>query len=288
MTIKKDQLGDRMKERYEGASQTHLLRRVPVIIRIDGKAFHTFTRGFVRPFDDVLKSAMHATTKALCEQIQGCVFAYTQSDEITLVLTDYATIQTDAWFGYNVQKMTSIASSIATLAFNRAMKDAVDDFIDVHTIEKMDAEGFHLIIDSEEAEKLYSRYNTALQRGALFDARVFSMPKDEVCNCLIWRQQDATRNSIESVGQAYFSAKQLHGKSCNEIQDMLFTQKGINWNDYPTMFKRGSCCIKQHIEKEMEDPRNPGQIIQVTRRVWTIDTEIPIFTQNRAYIEDLI
>ena len=128
--------------------------------------------------------------------------------------------------------------------------------------------------------RLEDKYNKAL-----FDARVFSIPKDEVCNCLIWRQQDATRNSIEAVGQANFSHKELHGKSCNQIQDMLMTKKGINWNNYPIDCKRGACCYKVETEQEMSNPQNPDELITVMRRIWNIDREPPIFTQDRDYIE---
>lgn len=194
---------------------------MPVIIRIDGKAFHTFTRGFKKPFDDILVKTMQETMKYLCENIQGCVLGYTQSDEISLVLTDYAEITTDAWFGNNLQKMCSVSASMATMAFNKFFYS------------NMPAEGENS-----------TTYYKALEEGAMFDFRVFTIPKEEVCNYLIWRQQDATRNSIQSVGQADFSQKELHGKSCNNIQDMLMIQKGINWNDYSTTLKRGSCCIK--------------------------------------------
>ena len=111
MAKKNDSLGDRMKG-YEGVSRNFLTRRVPAIIRLDGKAFHTFTKGMEKPFGLVLTQAMQETMKHLCENIQGCVLGYTQSDEITLVLTDYATIQTDAWFGYNIQKMCSVSASM--------------------------------------------------------------------------------------------------------------------------------------------------------------------------------
>lgn len=126
MGNQRDSLGDRMK-RYEYVSRNYLTRRVPVIIRIDGKAFHTFTKGMRKPFDRVLMSAMQETMRFLCANIQGCVFGYTQSDEITLVLTDYASIRTDAWFGYNVQKMCSIAASMATLAFNKAFTEQAEN-----------------------------------------------------------------------------------------------------------------------------------------------------------------
>lgn len=286
MANKKDSLGDRMK-RYENVSRNYLTRRVPVIIRLDGKAFHTFTRGMKKPFDPVLTQAMQQTMKYLCENIQGCVLGYTQSDEITLVLTDYATIKTDAWFSYNIQKMTSIAASMATLAFNREFKKIAEErHIGVG------ARGYEVWgwqnpnrtppekTDWEQADVYFSKFDKAQ-----FDARVFSVPKEEVCNCLIWRQQDATRNSIEAVGQAHFSHSQLHKKTCNDIQDMLFTEKGINWNDFPTESKRGSCCIKQQSEEEIDDPRNPGHLITVRRKRWVIDREIPIFTQDRAYVE---
>lgn len=267
MANKKDDLGDRMKG-YEDISRSYLTRRVPVIIRLDGKSFHTFTRGMVKPFDAILTETMQHTMKFLCENIQGCVLGYTQSDEITLVLTDYATIKTDAWFGYNIQKMTSIAASMATLAFNRAFNNIVSE---QSKDENVDG----------DALNVYSRKRDQ----ALFDARVFSIPKEEVCSCLIWRQQDATRNSIEAVGRAYFSQKELCQKTCDEVQEMLWSKCGINWNDFPAVNKRGSCCVKQAMDMQMADPKDPSQTILVTRRKWVIDTEIPIFTQDRDYVE---
>ena len=116
--MKYDALGERMKK-YEYVTRTHLMTRTPVIIRIDGKAFHTFTRRFKKPFDEILVKSMQETMKYLCENIQGCILGYTQSDEITLVLVDYKELDTCAWFDYNIQKMCSIVSSMATLAFNQ-------------------------------------------------------------------------------------------------------------------------------------------------------------------------
>lgn len=275
MSVKKDSLGDRMK-RYESVSKNFLPRRIPAVIRIDGKAFHTFTKGMKKPFDRVLMGTMQQTMKYLCENIQGCVFGYTQSDEITLILTDYATIQTDAWFGYNVQKMTSIAASMATLAFNRFFIDEVQgrikEFSDDTNIPGSDWDYLMMLTD----RKFFK---------AQFDARAFTIPIDEVCNCLIWRQQDATRNSIESVGQANFSHKELHCKTCNDIQEMLWSQRNINWNDFPVDCKRGSCCYRQVRNISMRDPRNQEEVITVARREWVIDRDPPIFTQEREYIE---
>jgi len=272
----KDSLGDRMKG-YENISRNYLTRKIPVIIRVDGKAFHTFTKGLEKPFDKILMGTMQGTMKRLCEEIQGCVFGYTQSDEITLVLTDYATIQTDAWFGYNIQKMASIAASIATVEFNRLLSESLADALDEYN------EEWH----SPPGRWEYLMNYMDKQFKAMFDARVFSIPKEEVCNCLIWRQQDATRNSIESVGQANFSHSQLQNKTCNMIQDMLWKEKGINWNDFPDDCKRGAACYKVEHTTEMQDPRS-GEMITARRKQWKIDREIPIFTQNREFVEQFL
>lgn len=255
----KEELGNRMKEYYENISQTKLIRRTPVAIRIDGKAFHTFTRGFKKPFDEVLIRTMQETTKYLCENIQGCVLGYTQSDEITLILIDYQKLNTSAWFDYKVQKMCSVAASMATVAFNKFLK--------------REAYNYDRIIYTPIPESLYKVLNFYVEKaelGATFDARCFNIPEKEVANLIYWRQLDATRNSIQMVGQAYFSHKELQGKSCNEIQDMLFTQKGINWNDFQAYKKRGSCVVKKE-------------------QGWKIDKNIPIFkNEGREYINKLI
>lgn len=277
----KTTIGDRMKNNYENITRYYLTRRMPVIIRIDGKAFHTFTKGFKKPFDDVLVKTMQDTMKYLCENIQGCVLGYTQSDEISLVLTDYAELTTDAWFGNNLQKMCSVSASMATMAFNKFYRDNLDEW---------GFENFPSIYEGMQAKPVsptvmkQTRIYTHRYDSAMFDSRVFTIPKEEVCNYLIWRQQDATRNSILSVGIANFSQKELHCKSCNEIQDMLMLQKNINWNDYATTLKRGSCCIKTTIQDPDVDIKDGAY--PVTR--WVIDNEIPIFTQDRNYVEKLI
>lgn len=275
----KDALGDRMKK-YEYVSRTYLTPRTPAIIRIDGKAFHTFTRGFQKPFDGVLVKTMQETMKFLCENIQGCVLGYTQSDEITLVLVDYKKINSCAWFDYNIQKCASVAASMATMAFNKFFYKNIDDY--ANTEDVLASLYGDDRLSREKTRSYLSILQKALSKGAMFDARVFNIPKEEVTNCILWRQNDATRNSIEMVGHANFSQNQLHKKSCNEIQDMLMLQKGINWNDFPTTLKRGSCC-KRIVVSE------PDEAEFKTRSRWVIDNEIPIFKgDNRAYIDELI
>lgn len=267
-----DELGTRIKTFYEEVPKTRLVRRMPVAIRIDGKAFHTFTRGFQKPFDEILVKSMQDTMKYLCENIQGCVLGYTQSDEITLILVDYQNLNSCAWFDYEVQKVCSIASSMATMAFNKFFTKNVNYFEMAH-----------------EYDDTINEYCTTLvnaaEKGAMFDARCFNIPKEEVCNLIYWRQLDATRNSIQMVGQANFSHKELQNKSCNMIQEMLFAEKGINWNDYPTYLKRGSCCIKTTIQNPNVDIKDGAY----PKSIWMIDLDIPIFKgDDRQYIDKLI
>lgn len=256
---KKDSLGDRMKNNYENRAKTYLVRRMPVIIRLDGKAFHTFTKGFKKPYDDIFHNVMNATMQYLCENIQGCKLGYTQSDEITLLLTDYDTLTTDAWFDNNVQKICSVSASMATMVFNKFLGHEYED------LNCWVSECEHTYEDEKYMYSVYDKLGRAM-----FDSRCFNIPVEEVTNCFLWRQQDATRNAIQMLGQCNFSHRELHGKSCNDIQDMLMTQKGINFNDMPTEFKRGVCCR-----------RNPDG-------KWMIDKEIPIFSQNREYIESVL
>lgn len=283
-----DDLGKRMKEFYEKVPKTRLVRRMPVAIRLDGKAFHTFTRGFQKPFDDVLIAAMQDTMQYLCENIQGCVLGYHQSDEITLILVDYKNLNSSAWFDYEVQKMCSIAASMATMRFNKAFSARVHLWAKEHDIAPIAYlnEG-----KGEQLLKLYDTYINALTKGAMFDARVFNIPKEEVANLIYWRQLDATRNSIQMVGRANFSHKELQGKSCNDIQDMLITQKNINWNDFGTNKKRGSCCIKSTTTCTYASTDEAGNAATGAseRPHWCVDLEIPIFkAEGREYIESLI
>lgn len=280
--MNKDSLGDRMKSHYENIPKTHLTRREPVIIRIDGKAFHTFTRGFQRPFDNILIESMQETMKYLCENIQNVKFSYQQSDEISLLLTDYENINTAAWFDYQVQKMCSIAASMATLAFNKFFKHNALVKVTITDAYFRNKESYSG--DWEKDNSLKEPYFDAFAKGAMFDARCFSIPKEEVCNYFIWRQQDAVRNSIQMVAQANFSHKQLQNKSCDELQEMLCQEKNINWNDFETLKKRGSCCTKtgKHTVIDIQT----GE--QKERLIWEIDKEIPIFTQDRNYIERFV
>ena len=278
-------LAERMKLFYEYVARTKLMRRCPVAIRIDGKAFHTFTRKFDKPFDNILMESMQETMLYLCKNIQGCVLGYTQSDEITLILIDYQKLTSCAWFDYNLQKMCYISASMATLAFNRIFERKVREYV------YNNGENFE---KGSKEYKLCEAYKKAVKMGAMFDSRCFSIPKDEVTNLIYWRQIDASRNSIQMVGRAYFSHKELENKSSSEIQDMLMLKHGVNWNNFSIPQKRGSCAIK----KEYLMDKDGKEVIHVTdenisdlriKNKWIIDKNIPIFKgENRTYIDSLV
>lgn len=251
-----DALGTRMKEHYEFRTRTLLPRRTWTIVRLDGKAFHSYTRALKRPWDEKLATDMANTTKYLCEHVQGCRLGYTQSDEITLVLTDFATPQTQAWMDGNQQKIVSITASMATAMFNALRPGTA---------------GFPL---------------------AFFDSRAFTIPDPvEVRNMLIWRQFDATRNSVSMAAQAYFSHTELHQKNSSDMQEMLFHEKGINWNDYPEEFKRGVLVhqVTRRFQTTYTDKRTGEERTtpDVERRVWNIGPA-PVFTQDTATLPEVL
>lgn len=267
----KDNLGDRMKS-YENITRTYLPGRMPVIIRIDGKAFHTFTKGFKKPFDDILMRAMEETAAALCRDIEGVKVAYTQSDEISLLITNNDTWETQPWFGNNLQKMASVAASIATLAFNRAFW---------HEVNMLNND----YLNTEDNEHL-NAYCRAVEKGATFDARVFVLPADEVCNYFIWRQQDAIRNSIQSMGQAHFSHKELMNKNCENIKQML-VEKNLKWESIPVSCQRGICVVKKPTKVKTQINMEAMTYMEMTRNRWTVDDNIPLFWEDRKYIDCL-
>lgn len=274
-------LTKRMKG-YEERNRYYLQRRMPVILRLDMRAGHGFTKGFVRPFDEVFIKTMQETAKYLCENIQGCKLSYQQSDEITLVLVDYDKLNTDCFFDYRVDKLCSIAASMATMAFNRIFAEKVKEFI------YNDGENYE---NNSEEYRLCSVYKNAVIKGAMFDCRCFNIPKEEVTNLVYWRQLDASRNSIQMVGQANFSHKELQNKSCNNIQDMLMTREGINWNDLPIYQKRGSCCVRNKIIISTDGIKETALLRDTSKseNEWIIDTKIPIFkNEDREYIDRLV
>ena len=276
----KDDLGNRMKSYYEEVSKTKLVRRMPVIIRIDGKAFHTFTRGMLKPFDDILINTMQSTTKYLCEHIQGCKLGYTQSDEISLLITDYDTLETNAWFDYEVQKMSSIAASMATMAFNYYFEKYFDkEFGDNAVYDVVNETNRQNIVSknniTSETTAKEKQYITGFKHlfaenpnMATFDARCFNLPKEEVTNYFYWRQLDAARNSVNMVGQSHFSPKEMNGKSVLQVKAMLLDIKDP-WESYVTNKKLGSAVRKD-----------------VTTNKWQVDMNMPVLKDNgRDYVE---
>ena len=248
-------LDERMKK-YEYVTRHYLMCRTPVIVRIDGKAFHTFTKGMKKPFDHIFMESIQDTMKYLCENVQGCVLGYCQSDEISLLLIDYDTLETSAWFDNNLSKIISITSSLASVYFNQQFSLNLLDY----RIKAKQNNNRDIIYENN----LYSN----ISRLPIFDSRAFNLQKEEVNNYFVWRQQDAIKNAIQMIGRAYFTHKELENKSGQDIVDMLDNIK-VNYHSYTTSEKRGTCCIK-------------------TDKGWELDTEIPIFKDNKDYIEKLV
>lgn len=264
----KDSLGDRMKSYYEDRTRYYLPRRTYTIIRVDGKAFHTYTLGLERPFDMGLVEDMDTTAMYLCNNIQGAKFAFVQSDEISILLTDFDNINTAAWFDGNIQKMVSIASSLATSEFNKLRYIRQFNNLDVD-------------INECGETALYMTIGGLFEtKTAAFDARVFTIPsKPEVGNYFLWRQQDATRNSISSVAQSLYSHSELMNKNSDQQQEMIF-QKGVNWNDFDPKLKRGRFIDK--VEYDLETSEG------TTKRTKWVSIECPIFSQGWDFLYDKI
>jgi tRNA(His) guanylyltransferase len=258
----KDALGDRMKDYYEDRFRYKLLRRAYTIIRVDGKAFHTYTRKLRKPFDPDLMEDMDGAAAYLCKTVQGARFAFVQSDEISLLVTDFDSLTTSAWMDSNLQKIVSISASAVTAEFNRL---------------RLSRPTGYRVNEKTGAVEEFEMNSPTIKPLAMFDARAFQIPcMTEVENYFIWRQQDASKNSISMAAQSLCSHKELQGKNSKEMQELIH-QKGKNWNNMPVGFKRGRVIAKVDYE-------GPGG---GTRSKWT-SVEPPIFSKDRSFLADLI
>jgi len=264
-----DQLGDRMKSQYEDRTRFLLPRRTYTILRLDGKAFHTYTRGLEKPFDSALFEDIDAAIIAMLSELQGAVFAYTQSDEISVLLTDFAKPSTSAWFDGNLQKMVSVAASIMTAEFNRNRY--------ARWIWDKDDKAMTMVTKGEGKKWKFIESCPS----AYFDCRGFTIPdRVEVMNYFRWRQQDCVRNSVSMVAQANYSHKELHGKSQSDMHEMLH-QKGINWaTDFTDSQKNGRLIVKEIFEVQVQD-----SVVQRTR--W-VSKDAWVFTKDNGKLLEMI
>lgn len=292
----KDSLGDRMKD-YEDCFRTKITKRSFVMIRIDGKAFHTYTRGLNRPFDEDLISDMNETAKYIVENIQGAKMGFVQSDEISIMFNNRDEIDSELWFDGNIQKIVSVAASMATSKFNRlrakrSLSNALKNYV--------------YGAGQDDPQLINFDFTVSLQdmKFAEFDCRLFILPDvDEVINYFIWRQQDCVRNSISSVAQSMYSHKQLMGKSTDKMQEMIF-QKGTNWNDYADGLKRGRmiCRVltyqkstKENYDKSQNkdkwvwtaDDSLEGGSFSIKRKVWMIEDSFT-FSKQQEIFKDIL
>lgn len=263
----KDAISIRMKKFYEERSRTYLTRRTYTIIRLDGKSFSNWTKvnKLKKPFDDGFIEDMDSTAIYLCQNIQGAKLAFVQSDEITIVLTDFDTLTTDAWFDGEVQKMTSISASIATSKFNQ----------------------LRLARKCSESDNTLTLEDVNNYKIAQFDSRVFTIPNRlEVKNCLQWRQQDTVRNSISSLAQSLYSHSELNNKNQSDMQEMCF-QKGVNWNDLPLKQKNGRLIVRQGVTMISDEGIRGIQPVEYTRNKW-VSLGAPTFTKDTTLFDEFI
>lgn len=262
-------LSDRMKE-YEQNTQYSLIKKLPVIIRIDGRAFSKFTKGLDKPFDKDLSDIFKYVCFKLKEQIDNVKFIYSQSDEISILLTDWDTTKEkdggriDTWYNYRLQKMISVASSVTTCIFNQKVDEVASMYWRLYSQRD---------IDSEEQDLYLNKYKVwkAKRYGAIFDARVFNLPLDEVTNYFIYRQNDAIRNAKMSFARKYFSNSQLQGVSCIDALEKVKKEYNVDFYDMPLIQQRGFTIDRKETEDGDFKPN--------------VDENIPVFKDNRDYIE---
>jgi tRNA(His) guanylyltransferase len=221
-----------MKQDYEDALRLVLPRRAYVVIRIDGRGFHTFTKDLERPYSRKLADALDQAAIALCREMIGCRFAYGQSDEFSFLLTDFEKENAALWFDGNVQKIVSVSASLFTAYFNRAYPS---------------------------------------DRIAAFDSRVLLISRrEEAQKYFLWRQLDASANSLNMLASAHYSHSELVGKSNVEKHEMLHA-KGVNWAKQSPDFKRGRV-VRRNADGDG----------------WKTDLAIPVFNRDTEYLEKLI
>ena len=253
-----------MKGQYEDRSRFFLPRRTYTILRVDGRAFHTWTKGLTKPYDTKFMSCMDAAAIALCKEIAGARFAYVQSDEISVLATDFADEGSQSWFDGNLQKWVSVAASIATMSFNRIVA--------------------HFSKTASCSDSMKEAPWFGKTPDAVFDARAFTIPDYiEVENYFIWRQQDAARNSVTQLASAYASHKKLQGKSTPERHEIIH-EAGDNWAKHPVRFKHGGV-IRKHTPVLSDE----ALALSIARRgEWALDESTPTFTRNRDYLRNMI
>lgn len=264
-----DTLGDRMKK-HEAVTQQTLPRRTYTILRVDGRSFHTWTKGLVRPYDEDFMDCMDGAAVALCECISGSQFAFVQSDEISLLAVDFLDIKSQAWFDGNVQKWCSVSAGIAGSAFNHRVSEFRGKIEDLRGVSPLEAAKHKL--------------GATKKPNAMFDARVFPITDFiEVENYFIWRQKDAVRNSVTMLAQAYASHKQLQNKSVPQRHEIIHAA-GDNWVNHPVGFKHGRVVVKH--ESVVADYSAIAGKPRYSN--WAADLQTPVFTKDRDYLRKLI
>ena len=274
-------LSDRMKE-YENQTQTKLIKKLPVIIRIDGRGFSKFTRGFDKPFDVDLSNIFQNVALSLRKSIDNVKFIYSQSDEISLLLTDWDHSKEedggriDTWYDYRIQKIVSVISSEATALFNKALYEKIKEYDAYWVLASFNDLQNNKSKSESTAEKTSAKQKLLEKKlfKAMFDARVFNLPLDEVTNYFIYRQQDALRNSISGFARKYYSTKQLQGVNNTTKIEMVRDEYSVDFYEDIEQIQKVGFAIVTNLKAG-----------DTGKDKFEIDKNIPLFKENRDYIE---
>lgn len=277
--MNKEMLTKTMRE-YESAESVYLRPDIPVVIRIDGRAFKNFTKGLKVPFDNVFRDAMKRTMAALCEAVPSCIIGYTFSDEISLILFSENQEDDSRWFRYSVQKIVSNTASMATLYFNRFFSENVDNLIRNFVYDNDAPQEKMSECQSVYIECLKQKYWTAT-----FDSRAFSLPFSEISNYLYFRQMDCVRNSVPAVARAEFgnSSSLWNKKGIGEMIEMLKNSDNP-WNSFSSHDRLGVFCVKRpkHFQRELN-----GRIVDFIRNKWELYQDTPDMERDKKAIINL-
>jgi len=283
-------LEEKMKK-FEKNTTHYLTSGEPVIIRLDLKGGSKFTKNFRKPFDFVFAESMKETMKYLCENIPTASLGFCNSDEITILLIDYQTGNINNWYDGRQSKIESLSAANASVMFNKTFErivnmidPTINDLFEEYRIKLIKDFGFNEDeIEDGTLEKQCQDYRMALNLNPHFDCRAFNIPKDEVVNNIHWRQMDCLRNAKSTLAQAYFTQKQLNGKSGEEMLEILKTQKGINFEDIKDYLKHGSYCTKDKVMVFSDYLKE-----EIERNKWIVK-DAPVFVNdNREIIEKLV
>lgn len=269
MEYKKEEI---TKSYYENTPFNFLKRNLPAVILISGEEYQKFTEKFQKPYDSIFLSSMQNTLVYMCSQIPGCIMGYTKEFDMTIIFNSPSNIETPSWYNFDINKITTLTASMATLKFNKTFEKSAKTYV-------MSGNNF----DETRKFTAMQGYVSAIEEGALFTSKTFNIQPDQIADYLFLQQKQTIDNAVHEMGLEYFKEAELADKSSSDIQFMVFDKSGINFDSYPSEFKRGTACVKNTIKD--------GELISPLKEAgaWVIDKHMPLLKPgSRSYIEEVL